>query len=128
MPRLLIAANEAVMFRDFLTPYGCYFRAKGWKVDAVACDAQDSPECRSSFDAVWNVNWSRNPLAPRNMTRVPGDLRAIVREADYDIVHVHTPVPGFVTRCALRQLWRSGRPKVIYTAHGFHFHPEGNFA
>ena len=116
------------MFRDFLNPYGRYFRAQGWRVDAMACDALESPECRSSFDSIWNVNWSRNPLAPRNMTHIPRDLRAIVREADYDIVHVHTPVPGFVTRCALRRLRQSGRPKIIYTAHGFHFHPEGRFA
>jgi glycosyltransferase involved in cell wall biosynthesis len=36
-------------------------------------------------------------------------------------VHVHTPVASFVTRLALRRARASGRPKVVYTAHGFHF-------
>ncbi len=43
----------------------------------------------------------------------------------YDIVHVHTPVAAFVTRYALRNLRKRLKSKIIYTAHGFHFHPGG---
>jgi glycosyltransferase involved in cell wall biosynthesis len=34
---------------------------------------------------------------------------------------VHTPVAAFVTRFALRVVRTNAKPKVIYTAHGFHF-------
>lgn len=48
-------------------------------------------------------------------------------EGQYDIVHTHTPVASFVTRYALKTSRKGGGPKVIYTAHGFHFHPQGRF-
>jgi glycosyltransferase involved in cell wall biosynthesis len=43
----------------------------------------------------------------------------------YDLVHVHTPVAAFSTRYALRGLRRTGKPRIIYTAHGFHFYEGG---
>ena len=38
---------------------------------------------------------------------------------------MHTPVAGFCSRLAARGL-RAGGLQVVYTAHGFHFHPQGN--
>jgi len=48
----------------------------------------------------------------------------VAREG-YDLVHVHTPVASFVTRMALRNLPRRERPRLFYTAHGFHFYQGG---
>src|SRR5439155_25929432 len=45
----------------------------------------------------------------------------VTREA-YDIVHVHTPVASFLARYALRGIRARRRVRVVYTAHGFHFH------
>jgi glycosyltransferase involved in cell wall biosynthesis len=77
------------------------------------------------FDRVWDVEWSRNPLDPRNFLKTPSAIQEIVTRGQYDIVHVHTPVAAFVTRYALRNLRKQLKTKVIYTAHGFHFHPAG---
>jgi glycosyltransferase involved in cell wall biosynthesis len=46
-------------------------------------------------------------------------------EEGYDLVHVHSPVAAFATRYALRGLRRTGKPRIIYTVHGFHFHEGG---
>jgi glycosyltransferase involved in cell wall biosynthesis len=43
----------------------------------------------------------------------------------FQIVHVQTPVAAFVMRLAVATLPPTSRPAVIYTAHGFHFHPQG---
>jgi glycosyltransferase involved in cell wall biosynthesis len=40
-------------------------------------------------------------------------------------VHVHTPVAAFATRSALDFLRHEQKVQVLYTAHGFHFHPMG---
>jgi glycosyltransferase involved in cell wall biosynthesis len=53
-------------------------------------------------------------------------LRALVEREGYDIVHVHTPIAAFVTRMALRRWQAQGQGRLIYTAHGFHFHPRGH--
>jgi len=80
-------------------------------------------ECTEAFDHVWDVDWSRNPLDLKNVFSVPTTVRQVVELGAYDLVHVHTPVAAFVARFALRGI--SCRPKVFYTAHGFHFYPGG---
>jgi glycosyltransferase involved in cell wall biosynthesis len=123
MPRLLYAATIAITIRGVRIPYAKHFRSLGWQVDAMAHGVTSSEECRAAFDHVWDVDWSRNPLDLHNLTSAARRVREVV-ENGYDIVHVHTPVAGFVTRYALRH--RRGRsPLVIYGAHGFHFYPGG---
>jgi len=110
-----------VTLRHFLIPFSSHFRAQDWVVDGMAQGVSGCVECVKAFDHVWDVAWSRNPMDLRNMLVAAWQIRSIVAREGYDLVHVHTPVAAFVTRYALRDLRRKGRPKVIYTAHGFHF-------
>ncbi|KAB8321053.1 glycosyltransferase family 4 protein [Tolypothrix campylonemoides VB511288] len=125
MNKLLMVATIPDTIRGFLLPFASHFRHQGWQVDAMACGISTSPECLQAFDRVWEVEWSRNPLDPHNLLVAPHIIQAAVQEGEYDIVHVHTPVAAFVTRYALRNCRQQGKPQVIYTAHGFHFHPNG---
>jgi len=111
--------------RAFLLPYAQYFRAKGWTVDAMANGASTSHECLDTFNHCYDVEWSRNPLDLSNFIKTPTYIRKIVEQNGYDIVHVHTPVAAFVTRHSLRKLRKTGKVKVVYTAHGFHFYKGG---
>jgi glycosyltransferase involved in cell wall biosynthesis len=111
--------------RSFLLPFAEHFRARGFRVDAMAREVSGCPVCVHRFDRVWDVDWSRNPFCPRNFLASPEQVRKIVTSQGYDLVHVHTPVAAFVTRFALRQLRAAGRTRVIYTAHGFHFYRGG---
>ncbi|MDR1514746.1 MAG: glycosyltransferase [Synergistaceae bacterium] len=130
MPRLLIATTVPETIRAFLLPYADFFRQKGWRVDAMARGVTSSPELAGHFDELLDINWNRNPLAPANLGEC-ARIREAAERGSYDIVHVHTPVAAFVTRAALRGMRASGL-KVVYTAHGFHFHrggsPARNFA
>lgn len=111
--------------RGFLLPFAAHFRRRGFRVDAMARGVGGCPECVGGFDQVREVDWSRNPLAPRNF----GSARRRVLEAatagSYDLIHVHTPVAAFVTRLALRHRGPTLAPRIIYTAHGFHFYRGG---
>lgn len=125
MNRLLFVTTIPGTLRAFLLPFAQHFQAKGWQVDAMAQGISNCPKCLHSFDRVWEVEWSRNPLDPQNLIIAPQQIRKAIAQQDYDIVHVHTPVAAFVTRYALNNLRQQGRPKVIYTAHGFHFYRGG---
>ena len=92
----------------------------------MATGASECDECTAAFDHVWDIEWSRNPLDPRNLLGAVSTIRQVVEREQYDIVHVHTPVAAFITRLALRNLRRKKNIQVIYTAHGFHFHPLGH--
>lgn len=120
-PRLLMVTTSFITIRAFLTPFADHFRQRGWKVDALAEGIEQAEGTRTRFDRVCNIQLSRNPLAWSNLTRAPAQIRSFVQAGDYDLVHVHTPIASLVTRFALRNLRRRGRPKVVYTAHGFHF-------
>jgi glycosyltransferase involved in cell wall biosynthesis len=115
-----------ITLSSFLLPFAAHFRKQGWQVDAMACGVSTSAPCREGFDNVWEVEWSRNPLDPRNLLSAPGVIREIVTRERYNIVHVHTPVAAFVTRYALKDLRKQLGVSTIYTAHGFHFYAGGN--
>jgi glycosyltransferase involved in cell wall biosynthesis len=125
---MLVVTTVPLTVRYLVLPVIRHFRAKGWRVDAMAAGITESSKCGDCGDRVWDVSWSRNPLDPRNLLRAPQTLRRVVSREQYDIVHVHTPVAAFVTRFALRNLRRQCATKVIYTAHGLHFHPHGGKA
>lgn len=124
--RLLIVATVSRTHRAFLLPLAYHFRSVGWQVDGMAAGITHCQECVEAYDSVFENTWSRTPLHPANLTRAAATVRRVVQAGDYDLIHVHTPVAAFVTRYALRGLRRRGRPKIIYTAHGFHFHPSGH--
>jgi glycosyltransferase involved in cell wall biosynthesis len=126
MPNLLIVTTVASTLRAFLLPYARHFKKMGWTVDAMSNGVSDCEKCREAFDNCHEMPFSRNPLSPQNLKSAK--IREIVESGRYDIVHVHTPVASFVTRFALRKLRKTPDcPAVVYTAHGFHFHQNGNF-
>ncbi len=53
---------------------------------------------------------SRDPLWPVRLAR-------LVRRGGFDVVHVHSPLPGSIARLAARTLPRSRRPMVLTTEH-----------
>ena len=122
MPSLLMVTTVPDTLRGFLLPFAEHFRRRGFRVDAMAAGVSGCPDSVAAFDRVWEVAWSRNPLDLRNLA-VARRVRDVATR--YDLVHVHTPVASFVTRLALRGRPRTGRPRVIYTAHGFHFYRGG---
>jgi len=117
----IFVTTVAVTLEAFLLPLADRLRSAGWRVDALANGAPDRPALAAHFNRLLDIAWSRSPLDPRNLIGTTRQIRRIVADADYDIVHVHTPVAAFVTRLALRSRVPQSCPSVIYTAHGFHF-------
>ena len=121
--KLLIVTTVPVTIHAFLLPLIKHFQSLGWQVDGMAQEVSSDTECVAACDRVWDIQWSRNVLDPRNLLAGVARVRAVVRENGYNLVHVHTPIAAFVTRYALKDF---ARTKVIYTAHGFHFYRGGN--
>jgi len=108
----------------FLLAYAHHFRAEGWRVEAMTGQRPMPDQTREAFDAVHEVAWSRRLADPHNV-RAVAQARRVIRDGHYDIVHTHTPIASFVTRTALATLPAATRPRLVYTAHGFHFHSGG---
>lgn len=69
---------------------------------------------------VYPIETSRSPLQKGNVVAIK-QIRKLVTEEHYDIVHCHTPIAAMCTRLACRKVRKQGT-KVFYTAHGFHFY------
>ena len=121
--KLLIITTISRTIRDFTIPYIRHFKSLGWQVDGMALDITNNDECIQELDNIWEIQWSRNALDPRNFFKGVARVKEVVASEDYDIVHVHTPIAAFVTRYALKKFTKT---RVVYTAHGFHFYHGGN--
>lgn len=67
----------------------------------------------------YNLLFDRNIFNFINL-KVYRELKKIINENNYDIIHCHSPIGGVITRLAAIKARKKGT-KIIYTAHGFHF-------
>jgi len=125
--RLLIVTTIGATHRAFLLPFAKYFRQKGWKVDGLAAGISEIAECKEAYDNVFDFPFNRKPTELLSSLLGLRKLRRLVVRENYDVVHVHTPIAAFLTRFALKSLPHAVRPKIVYTAHGFHFYKGANF-
>ncbi|MEG4033840.1 glycosyltransferase [Microcoleus sp. S36b_A4] len=124
MKSLLIITTIPSTLKFFL-PLTKHLRSQGWQVDAMAKELSTSEEYAHFFDRVWDIEWSRNPLDPKNLLAAPQQIRQVFAQQQYNLVNVSTPVAAFVARYALNNWRKQGKFKVIYTAQGFHFYQGG---
>lgn len=124
--KLLVITTVATTQRAFLLPFVEHFRQLGWEVDGMAAGIANCEVCNKAFNKVHDINWSRNPIDPSNLTKAIARVRQVVERGGYHLVHVHTPIAAFVVRYALRNWPRPSKPVIIYTAHGFHFYKGGH--
>lgn len=83
-------------------------------------DVSKVPDCYREWGCVIHqLNTSRSPFDKGNFVAI-GQIKKLVEENKYDIVHCHTPIAAMCTRLACRKVRKQGT-KVFYTAHGFHF-------
>lgn len=62
---------------------------------------------------------SKNPVTKQNLIAYR-QIKKLIEDNDFELIHCHTPIAGFVTRLAAIKARRKGT-KVIYTTHGFAF-------
>lgn len=64
------------------------------------------------------VDFERSPFTLKNIAAYK-QLKKVMEEGHFDLVHCHTPMGGALARIAAHC---TGTNPVIYTAHGFHFY------
>lgn len=107
---------------EFHIPYLKMFKDMDWETAVAARNDYENPaDCVIPYcDTYYNIPFERNPLKPGNW-KAYKNLKKVIDEGVYDIIHCHTPVGAMLTRLAAKQTRKNGT-KVFYTAHGFHFY------
>lgn len=119
---LFVATVVKTHIMEFHVPYLKMFKENAWETAVAARNDYENPaDCEIPYcDTYYDIPFERNPLKPGNM-KAYKELKKVIDNGGYDIIHCHTPVGAMLTRLAARQARKNGT-KVFYTAHGFHFY------
>lgn len=115
--KVLFVATVDSHIRHFHIPYLKYFKDNGYEVHVAT--ANDENETFNYCDRKHTITFERSPFKTNNLKAIK-QMKKLLNEEKYDIVHCHTPMGGVVTRIAAKEARKNGT-KVFYTAHGFHF-------
>lgn len=116
MKKVLFVATVTKHINAFHIPYLELFKENGYEVHVASRGNEKIKYC----DKHYELPFERFPLKKNNI-KTYKELKKIINENNYEIIHCHTPVGGVLTRLAARKARKKGT-RVIYTAHGFHFY------
>ena len=120
--KVLLTATVQSHICQFHRPLVEVLHAHGCEVHVAARDnlAEKNGLKLDFVDKVFNVLFSRSPKSRDNL-KAEKQLKQIIDEGHYDVIHCNTPMGGIVTRIAAKGARKNGA-RLIYTAHGFHFY------
>lgn len=120
MKKVLFTATVARHINAFHIPFLRMFQEKGYET-CVAANFKGFEKKLEHCNVQYDVPFERNPFNLQNFQAYK-QLREIINNNEFEIIHCHIPVSGVLTRIASRRCRKKGASKIIYTAHGFHFY------
>lgn len=121
--RILYVTTISLTMNSFFKPHIDMLVREEHQVD-IACNYNDLPLDKLYSDlgcVFYQIDFSRSPLSKSNL-KAYGQLKKVIENGNYDIVHCHTPNAAVITRLVSGRFRRKNGLKVFYTAHGFHFY------
>ncbi|MCX6729233.1 MAG: glycosyltransferase family 4 protein [Candidatus Saccharibacteria bacterium] len=115
--KVLFSATVDSHILNFHIPYLKYFKDQGYEVHVATNGTEKIPYC----DVKHTVSFERSPFKLNNLKAIR-QLKKIIDNEKFEIIHTHTPMGSVVTRLAALQARKKLKTRVIYTAHGFHFY------
>ena len=117
MKKVLFTATVDSHILSFHLPFLKYFKDLGYEVHVGTNGDENIPFC----DKKIKISFERSPFKINNIKAI-GQLRKVMLEEKYDVVHTHTPMGSVVTRIAAVTSRKKYKTRVLYTAHGLHFY------
>ena len=126
---ILILASVASMIDQFNMDNIKILLELGYRVE-VACNFERGNTCSAErIDDLkrrleekgvkfYQVDFTRNVLNLIEDLKAYNQVKKIVKQNKYDLIHCHSPIGGVIGRIVAHEM----KIKVIYTAHGFHFY------
>ncbi|WP_051551167.1 glycosyltransferase [Kandleria vitulina] len=117
MKKVLYVATVDVHIKTFHLPYLKLLHDNGYEVHVATNGDEQFPYC----DVKHQICIERSPFKFNNIKAIK-QLKKIIDEEKFDIVHCHTPMGSVVARLAAMGASKKNGTRVIYTCHGFHFY------
>lgn len=118
---LFVATVVKTHIMVFHLPYLELFKNNGFETHVCSRnDYENKDDCNIPYcDKYYDLPFERSPFKLENL-KAYKELKKLIDDNNYDIIHCHTPMGGVLARIAGRKSRKKGT-KIIYTAHGFHF-------
>lgn len=118
MKKVLFTAKEDSHVRHFHIPYLKMFKEHGYEVHVASEGYEVFPYC----DVKYNIKFGNSPLS-KDILNSYKQLKDIIFDNQFDIIHTHTAIASALTRLSAHKLKKKHQieSRVMYTAHGFHF-------
>lgn len=116
MKKVLFVATVDSHINNFHLPYLQWFKEQGYEVHVATNSIDNIHFC----DKKHKLEIKRSPFSIKNIKAIQ-QLKKIIENERFDIVHCNTPMGGVVARIAAKKARKCYSTRVIYTAHGFHF-------
>lgn len=116
MKKILYTATVDSHISSFHLPFIGWLKNKGYEIHVGSKGEEDM----LNVDFKHNIIFERSPFKFNNY-KAYKQLKKIINENQFELIHCNTPTASVITRLAARKARGEGT-KVIYTAHGFHFH------
>lgn len=104
--------------KNLLLPQINFFLNKGFIVEVACSPSDEVQELQRQGYTIHPIHIDRKINLQSNIKSIL-QLRNLIANHQYDLVHVHTPVASVLGRVAAKL---AHSPRIIYTAHGFYFH------
>ncbi|MBE7087426.1 MAG: glycosyltransferase family 4 protein [Clostridiales bacterium] len=125
MKKALIVANLGGFFY-FLFNDIKILQDKGYKVYCAAQgnlikEEDPASVIRSKGAEFINIDFDSKKIFSKNNLTAYKQMKRLLKEHKFDLIHCHTPIAGAITRLAAKKYRRKNKTKVFYTTHGFSF-------
>src|SRR5690625_5701971 len=110
--KILYCTTVDYHLKAFHLPYMKWFKEHGWDVDVVASGDLDLPYT----DNKYNIPIQRSPFNRKNLAAYR-QIKRIIEENHYAIIHCHTPLGGVLGRLAARQARKDRKSTRLNSSH-----------
>lgn len=117
MKKFLMVTTVQNTVEAFLIPHIKMLEKNGYEVWIATNIYKNIPQELENNKWI-NIPFSRNPFS-KNSFKAIKEMRQLIKENNFEIIHFHTPIASFLGRYAAM---KEKQKNVIYTAHGFHFY------
>lgn len=106
--------------QKLLLPQIDYFTSRNFSVETACSPGAEVEQLQQQGYTVHAIQIDRKINPVTNLKSIY-QLAKLIRENQYDLVHVHTPIAAVLGRIAAKI---AGVERIVYTAHGFPFHDQ----
>lgn len=118
MKKMLFISNISNRITNFSIPSIIAAQSLGYDFHMAANYSEFKDDPSKYKVTIHHIDIVRNPFDPRNIKAYMQMLN-LIRKEKFDVIHCNTPIGGVLGRLCGK---KAKVPKVIYTAHGFHFY------